>query len=75
MTASPSVFKVTVPLCEPDMRCDATALIDMPHGVDAPYGVDCVLEDGHNPDADPDAMVHTDGNSTWWNDSGEVEFR
>ena len=75
VTAIPTAFKVTVPQCDPDMRCDSTALVDSPHGVDEPYGVDCVLEDGHHPDADPDAMVHTDGDGTWWSDSGDVEFR
>lgn len=75
MTAAPNLFKVTAPQCYPDMRCDSTALDDSPHGVDDPYGVDCVLETGHHPDADDEAMVHTDGDGTWWNNNGEVEFR
>lgn len=75
MVTAPDLFKVTEPQCYPDMRCASTALIDMPHGVDDPYGADCVLEDGHGLDADPEAMMHTDDDGTWWNDGGEVEFR
>lgn len=75
VTAVPGAFKVTKPQCYPDMRCDSTALVDMPHGVDDPYGVDCVLQDGHDPEAGADAMVHTDGDGTWWNADGDVELR
>jgi hypothetical protein len=65
---APERFKVTVPQCDPDLRCDSTAVVGMPHGVDEPYGLDCVLHFEHDGD-------HTDGDDTWWGDDGEVEFR
>lgn len=75
MTAAPDAFKVTAPQFDPDMRCEATTLLGLDVWDENPPGVDCVLEDGHDPEADPDAMVHTDGDGTWWNDSGDVEYR
>ncbi|GGN38991.1 hypothetical protein FHR83_006816 [Actinoplanes campanulatus] len=73
--ASPNLFKSTEPRCDPDQRCEATTTVDMPHGVDEPYQVDCVLEDAHDPHADPDDYAHTDGDGTWWNTDGDIEYR
>ena len=57
------LFKVTEPGCHPDLRCDGTVRL-----IDEHYGIDCVLHHEHDGD-------HTDGDGTFWDDNGAVDYR
>lgn len=68
---APEFFKVTDPLCDPDMRCDSTVTVLLPYDADEPYGVDCVLEVDH---ADFGEGKHTDGDGMFWDEDGDIEY-
>ena len=54
----------------PDERCDATAVVETPHGTEV-YEIRCALHHEHDPHEQP----HTDGEGGFWGDDGEVEYR
>ena len=54
----------------PDERCDATAVVDSPHGTEH-YEIRCALHHEHDAHKEP----HTDGSGAHWGDEGEVEYR
>lgn len=67
MTArTPAAFKVTELHCEPDLRCSSTTVETRDDGLD--IGIDCVLHFEHNGD-------HTDGDGTYWDEDGDVDYR
>ncbi len=62
----PARFKVTEPQCDPDLRCNSTVTTTHDDGLE--IGIDCVLHFEHDGD-------HTDGDGTWWDGDGDVEYR